>query len=363
MGLCFSPTLARANHSCTPNAFIVFDSRTVSLRALRPIKKDEEIFISYIDPTEDHAQRQSVLKQRYFFTCKCMRCEGDEIAYEHFLRCQKEDLYENDSVARMDVLCPEQEVVKVAERRQATLKQNPALTSIPPVTSSKTLALLKKGHTNQQDGTLALLTALRSLSSYKDDGIFALPPYPEILHELYLSCIDTQTFTPALITLLFLFLNSDIFIYPQAHHPVRVVRLYTITKLLKHIASLTPTELLQDISSIQTGTQSSSADLSLKEDMAKTFQAIDLITAFHVLAIIVWSEASKSHGEGSGFVKEIESEVRDVEEVQSLRGKTGEVLRRWMGDAGDLEGRKEAERVCGGLRALAGLMGRILGWV
>ena len=62
-------------------------------------------------------------------------------------------------------------------------------------------------------------------------------------------------------------------------------------------------------------------------------------------------------------MKEIESEVRDVEEVQSLRGKTGEVLRRWMGDAGDLEGRKEAERVCGGLRALAGLMGRILGWV
>lgn len=62
-------------------------------------------------------------------------------------------------------------------------------------------------------------------------------------------------------------------------------------------------------------------------------------------------------------MKEIEAEIRDVEEVQRLRGKTGKVLKRWMGDAGDLEGREEVERVCGGLRALAGLMGRILGCV
>ena len=269
-------------------------------------------------------------------------------------------------MARLDVFCPQQEVVKIAERCQATLKQNPALTSIPPVTSSKTLALLKKGHTNQQDRILALLAALKSLSSYKDDGIFALPPYPEIMHKLYLFYIDAQTFTPALITLLFLFLNCDVFMYPQQHHPVRVVRLWTIAKLLKHIASLNPTELLQEISSIQLASPSSSSsasDLHLKEDIVKTFQAIDLINAFHILAIIVWSEASKSHGEGSGFVKEIEAEIRDVEEVQRLRGKTGKVLKRWMGDAGDLEGREEVERVCGGLKALAGLMGRILGCV
>ena len=363
MGLCFSPTLARANHSCTPNAFIVFDSRNVSLQALRPIKRDEEIFISYIDPTEEIAQRQSTLKHRYFFTCKCPRCEGNENHYGHFLRCRKEGIYD-DAVARIDVLCPHQDVVRTAEHCQATLKQNPALTSIPPVTSSKALALLKQGHTNQQHRTLDLLAALKSLSSYKDDKIFALPPFPETLHELYLSYIDAQTFTPALITLLFLFVNCDIFMYPQPHHPVRVVRLWTIAKLLKHIASLNPTELLQDISSIQLASpSSSSSDLSVKEDIANTFQAIDLINAFHVLAIVVWSEASKSHGEDSGFLKEIEAEIRDVEEVQRLRGKTGEVLRRWMGEAGDLEGRKEAERVIREVRGLAGLMGRILGWV
>ncbi|KAH7397999.1 hypothetical protein BKA64DRAFT_745539 [Cadophora sp. MPI-SDFR-AT-0126] len=360
VGLCFSPTLARANHSCTPNAFIVFDSRNVSLRALRPIKKDEEIFISYIDPTEDLPQRQSTLKQRYFFTCKCPRCEGDWAAYDYFIHVQEEDENESISANRMDVIYPHQEVVKTAERCQATLKQYPALTSSSATASSKALTFPKRSHSNPQDHIPSLLAALKSLSSHNSNKLLALPPYPETLHSLYLAYIDAQTFTSALITLLSLFLNSDIFTYPQAHHPVRVVRLYTIAKLLKHIASLTPTELLQDISGMQTAAPSSS-DLRAKEDIAKAFQAIDLIDAFHVVAIITWSEARKAHGEESGFVREVEGEIRDVEEVQRVRGGNGEVLRMWMGDGRDVRGRKEAERVGGWLRGLAGLMDRIVG--
>jgi hypothetical protein len=48
VGLCFDPTLARANHSCRPNAVIEFAGRQVSLIALRPIAKGEEVCISYI---------------------------------------------------------------------------------------------------------------------------------------------------------------------------------------------------------------------------------------------------------------------------------------------------------------------------
>ncbi|KAG4432714.1 hypothetical protein IFR05_011814, partial [Cadophora sp. M221] len=338
VGLCFSPTLARANQSCTPNAFIVFDSRTVSLQALRPIKKDEEIFISYIDPTEDVSLRQSRLKQRYFFTCKCTRCENNENPYEHFIRCQKE--YENGEEIgeRMEVLRPQQELIKTAERCQASLIQNPALTST--TTTSKALSLLKQSrqtaHPNRQTRLSHLLDAAKSLFTLTTNKLFAQQPYPETLHEIYLSYIDFQSFTPALITLLFLFLNCDVFIYPQPHHPVRVVRLYTIAKLLKHIASLTQTELLQDISSISTGTNSSSpssaSDLRLKEEIAKVIQGIDLINAFHVVIILAWSQAKRSHGEESTFVQEIEMEIRDVEEVQRLRGPMGEKLRGWMGD-------------------------------
>ncbi|CZT45736.1 uncharacterized protein RSE6_06073 [Rhynchosporium secalis] len=364
VGLCFSPTLARANHSCDPNAFIVFDSNTVSLRALRPIKLEEQIFISYVDPTEDIILRQSRLKERYFFTCKCPRCVSEENVYEHFIWCEREDESRGKDGRRMEVLNPRQELLKTAERCQIYIRQNTSL--LAATNSSKTASLLKQSRDNTQKSPQTrigyLLSALKCHSSLNDNTIFAFPPYPEIVHETYLTYIDMQAFTPALITILFLFFNCDMFTYPQPHHPVRVIRLYTIAKLLKHLASLNPTEILQDISSISTGTNISSfSNLSMMEDIAKAMQGLDFIKSFHVMVILAWSEAKKSHGEESRFVKEIEAEIGDVEEVQRLRGPTGENLRKWMGDEASVDGGMEAERVGAGLRKLAGLMGGILG--
>jgi hypothetical protein len=48
IGLCFEPTMAKANHSCLQNAFVSFDGRCVSLKALKPIANGEELFISYV---------------------------------------------------------------------------------------------------------------------------------------------------------------------------------------------------------------------------------------------------------------------------------------------------------------------------
>lgn len=62
-------------HSCTPNAAVHFDVPTFSshLRALRDIKKGEEIFVSYCDISETTAVRQEKLAP-YGFVCKCARC-------------------------------------------------------------------------------------------------------------------------------------------------------------------------------------------------------------------------------------------------------------------------------------------------
>ncbi|KAL2070914.1 hypothetical protein VTL71DRAFT_13940 [Oculimacula yallundae] len=361
VGLCFSPTLARANHSCDPNAFIVFDSRTISLRALRPIKKDEQIFISYIDPTEEITLRQSRLKERYFFTCKCTRCVGNENAYEYFIRSQEEE----GRAVEMEILYPQEELLKTAERCQTAIKQTPALASTTHTSQVSSLLEQRNASIQQSHQTRIthLFSSIQSLSSLTDSKTFALQPYPEIIHEIYLAYIDMQAFTPALITLLFLLFNCDVFIYLQPHHPVPVVRLYTIAKLLKHLASLNPTEILQDISSISTSISSTSAaNLHVMEDIAKAMQGLDLINAFHIMVLMAWKEAKKSHGQESRFVKEIEQEIADVEEVQRMRGFAGEKLRMWIDDEGFVEGRREAERVGEGLRRLAGLMGGILGW-
>jgi len=78
IGLLLDPVFAVANHSCAPNAELQCDGRHIQLRALREIKEGEQIFISYIDESEDLEARRQVLEERYFFKCECERCVEEE---------------------------------------------------------------------------------------------------------------------------------------------------------------------------------------------------------------------------------------------------------------------------------------------
>jgi SET and MYND domain-containing protein len=60
----------------------MMDGASTSLRTLRPIKKDEEIYISYIDATNPFHRRQSELKARWFFDCNCTKCEKGAVLDE-----------------------------------------------------------------------------------------------------------------------------------------------------------------------------------------------------------------------------------------------------------------------------------------
>jgi hypothetical protein len=90
IGICFEPVIALANHSCSPNAAIVFDGRKVILRALDSIKQDDQIFISYVDSTQRRQARQAELKEAYFFTCNCIKCVKDETPYQSWIRSPRE---------------------------------------------------------------------------------------------------------------------------------------------------------------------------------------------------------------------------------------------------------------------------------
>ena len=62
------------NHSCDPNASHVFINEKLSIRALRQIKKGEEICIQYCDTRQEKMTRQNALKEVYKFDCDCNRC-------------------------------------------------------------------------------------------------------------------------------------------------------------------------------------------------------------------------------------------------------------------------------------------------
>ena len=55
------------NHSCRPNAFPIFDGATLYIKALKKIKKDEEITISYTDTKVTSAERHEALYSIYRF--------------------------------------------------------------------------------------------------------------------------------------------------------------------------------------------------------------------------------------------------------------------------------------------------------
>ncbi|KAA1473083.1 SET domain-containing protein [Dentipellis sp. KUC8613] len=85
VGVSVSPPIALINHSCDPNAVVVYPraNSTVSLEplmqviAIRDIAPGEEVFTAYIDTTLPRIQRQQALESAYNFKCQCSLCAGD----------------------------------------------------------------------------------------------------------------------------------------------------------------------------------------------------------------------------------------------------------------------------------------------
>ena len=74
IGVCISTKIAMLNHSCIPNASVVFSNGEAIVLALQSIKTGDELFISYIDHTQTTISRKSALKQNYLFDCNCRMC-------------------------------------------------------------------------------------------------------------------------------------------------------------------------------------------------------------------------------------------------------------------------------------------------
>jgi hypothetical protein len=311
VGLCFEPKASLANHSCVPNALIMFDGRYMTLRALDPIQKGEQVFISYIDVTEPHDRGQE-LKNRYFFTCQCEKCVRNDGPYGTLLKSapatdpRLELFLEQKAIQKMAKdRCPEKPqdyIQDISPRVLELLSQS----RDPSITSTQKRTFLKKA--------LAICEELRKRT------LFAQTPYPTILHEIYLHYLDTRsTYTKAVSLLIFIYLSCDVYNYPQPHHPIRVTRLFTIAKLLKNIDDL---------------------------------QNIDVVSAYQVLMICVRNLAVKSHGADSRFMKEVEEGIEDVEAVQRTRGDAGARLSEWGRGESSEAGKEYAMTIFEGLRRL-----------
>jgi len=74
-GRAFYPVFAFMSHSCTYNARHVIDAEnTIRVYAQSPIKKGEEVTITYTSLLSCTAKRQDKLRSLWFFSCGCSRC-------------------------------------------------------------------------------------------------------------------------------------------------------------------------------------------------------------------------------------------------------------------------------------------------
>ena len=63
------------DHSCAPNASWINVGKEMVVRAIEDVENLSEIRISYFDCYEKTQKRRRYLRERYFFDCKCVRCE------------------------------------------------------------------------------------------------------------------------------------------------------------------------------------------------------------------------------------------------------------------------------------------------
>ena len=77
------------NHSCKPNTFVIYKSRTQYIYSNRDIDEGEEITITYCDNIKPFYDRQHFLQESYFFECKCAKCIDKLDQAKTMLKCPK----------------------------------------------------------------------------------------------------------------------------------------------------------------------------------------------------------------------------------------------------------------------------------
>lgn len=99
------PVASLFNHSCRPNAAVIFDGALALVKALENIQPGEEITLAYVDVAHARPQRKQALKEKYFFECQCGRCT------------------DNNYLGRIDAMLGQEDTIW--DRAQSLLDEDP----------------------------------------------------------------------------------------------------------------------------------------------------------------------------------------------------------------------------------------------
>lgn len=193
IGLYLHPYAALINHSCAYNAVAGFDGDELFVRAVRPIRQGDQIFISYVDTTNPTQLRRQELRERYFFDCACSKCSS-----------------------------PAQD--KVDERQ--VIEAFRLLQSIPASTT---------GDDAPAATVQRMQAALRAVRASTSCPITS-QPVVALRDEFIASLLSAGMFYAAFVHAAVRYVRVDPVVYEFVGHPIRAVHAWALAKLAIHLS-------------------------------------------------------------------------------------------------------------------------------
>lgn len=242
------------------------DGAKLSYRTLKPIRKDEEITISYIDATNPFERRQTELRQRYHFACACSKCaHGPTLIEDSWL----------PSTSDLQIVKPGSiEATAFAKLEQA-----------------------RGGSQYVQD----LAPIEEGLRFCAETAVYpaARQPYATMRDEYIVGCLYASRFVDAWLHAVRRYFDVDPQLYPQPHHPLRVVHKWSLAMLTLVVAQDHHTALAKAL-----GTEFAKLNLG--------------VVLFGVLVETV-ANVTASHGRESGFANMVAEKFEQIR-VDMTRG-------------------------------------------
>lgn len=202
LGLALHPLAALVNHSCNHNAFVRFDTshHQLNIIALRPIARDEQIVVSYIDATNPRHVRQKELQDKYFFHCACSKCS--------------------------DYVTKEEGVPSLPEPSEHLLVEQRAF---------ELLAAARK----DTSITGPIQKCQYGIHILRKTGAWPLhrQPLASLRQQLVVSLIAAGQIHLAFVHAWIQYRSIDPKLMKEKHHPIRLVHLWLVIVLLKRICS------------------------------------------------------------------------------------------------------------------------------
>lgn len=278
LGLVLDPIVACVNHSCDPNAFIVMNNQHLSMRSLKAIAKDEEVFISYIDTTYPFPRRQAELKERFFFTCKCTKClQGPTLNEDQWTGDPSEMPKDWEKCCEM-IRGTNLSFAKDLQEDLDKINNSDQAMRIIQDWAFHALKTIQREGFDPERTASNVENVMNMLAQTERYPIYH-QPYPSARHELIQSYSHNANFFLAWAHGARTYFYVDPVLYPQTHHPLRVV----------HNANLAMLSLVV------------TTDALAREH--PEIKDIDFGVLVYYLHLEVAANVEKSHGKDNSFAK------------------------------------------------------------